>query len=161
VSDFFLALTLATDATFETELVFWERANPHLNIRVLDSTESTQVFIPVQPDGFFGVRDRVSRKTIFYFLEMDMGTMRLGRIQAKLQGYEDLLTGPEIQAFVKQAVSRHELDLEGQRGGVKAVFVVPSKERQRNVGEVVAFVGLERVFQVRLVSDAPGAWLMQ
>lgn len=43
--------------------------------------------IPVYPDGFFTLRNSETTKRRHFMLEMDLGTMTIGRFAKKIQGY--------------------------------------------------------------------------
>ncbi len=154
VSDFFIDLNHRHHGMRTREVLFWERTNSNINTRVIDKSQSKTTYIPVQPDGFYAVRDKRTGKVTFTFLEVDMGTMRLSRIRTKLIGYKNLVTGREVQRIVLSAMSRREIDLGQSKGGIKVLFVVTSPKRQENILSLAKASGMPNLVRARYLQNS-------
>ncbi len=84
INDFYVNLRKYVDHTPGLELLFWQRESKELMDRVPDP-DGKRHHLPICPDAFFAIRSKAGNS--YFFLEVDMGTMPLGRFQTKVQAY--------------------------------------------------------------------------
>jgi len=90
ISNFRIALTLATRERSDVRLLFFQPESLALRDRVVTIRNGHRPTIPINPDGFFGFQFPDlpdGRNRAFFFLEADRSTMTRERFLQKLLGY--------------------------------------------------------------------------
>ncbi len=90
ITNFRIALTLATRKRPNVRLLSFRREGLDLRDRVTVSKDGRSRTIPINPDGFFGLQFPdlpEGRNRAFFFLEADRSTMTRERFVQKLVGY--------------------------------------------------------------------------
>jgi len=84
INEFYVNLKEFLGQMPDVELLFWQRESKDLMDRVPDP-EGKRKHLPICPDAFFAIKTKAGSS--FFFLEVDMGTMSLGRFQTKVIAY--------------------------------------------------------------------------
>lgn len=90
IANFRIALTLAIRERSDIRLLFFHREELALRDRVTVVKNGRRQVLPINPDGFFGLRFPglpEGRNRAFFFLEADRSTMTRERFLQKLVGY--------------------------------------------------------------------------
>jgi hypothetical protein len=90
ITNFRIALTLATRERPDVRLLFFKPESLALRDHVTVATDGRSQSLPINPDGFFGFQFPElpeGRNRAFFFLEADRSTMTRERFLQKLVGY--------------------------------------------------------------------------